>query len=273
MRINNYRPLQSLQRMPVVTGGICGSIIAFPIEDVLAWPKVNPNTGIIDISIALHPGKQMYIIEAVDKGRSFEEETKYDAAGPYMDMQVQGTVPGVSSANVLTLDKARWHQWAIIVKDRSGYYRLIGSKDCGARIDWKYTTGDIDSVRKTTISWKWQSPMAAKLYQAATFNITIGGVIITAGKLTLIQRFQAGASGSPMADGQGSLTNPAFAGKKLLLLIDGVAIPVDDGSGDVDWTLPVNAGRRHYQKTLGSDTITLYGAASYPEIFEIYEIG
>lgn len=271
MDLNVYAPFQSLQKSPITVGGMC-SLTIFKIEDVQQWPDADPLTGIIQASIAMKPGKLMYIVQAADKGRLFEEELKYDNAGPYLDMQVEAMLGGHNSANALSLATAQFSRWGIIVADRNGNYRLIGNQDSGAKLVYKYTTGDNSSSRKVNLSFTWQSPLPAPLYQASLFIIIIGGILIQAATIKFLIRFQVGATGAPMNDGDTVLTDARFANKKLLVLIDGVAIPCDDGTGAIDWTLPQNVIRRHYEKTLASNTCTFVGGVVLNEIIEIYEI-
>lgn len=266
MDLNIYRPVQSLQKSAPETGGLCGFSI-FKIEDVLYWPPVNPVTGIISEAIQFKEGKSFYIVQAADPGRSFDEEMKYDNAGPYADIKVDGSLAGHNSANILTLQAAPYHRWGAIITDRSGVYRLIGSNESGARFTWKYTSGDVSISRKTDFTLTWQPAVPAPLYQATTFNITIGGVSITAGKLTLLQRFRVGDPGAPMVDGQEVLTNPAFANRKLLIIVNAAALPCDDGTGNPDFT---GSLERRYQKTDASDTATFLGGVIQGELIEIY---
>lgn len=266
MTLNIYKQVQPLQKSPVATGGLC-SLTLFKIEDVQAWPDVNPLTGIIDAAIQLLPGKSLYIVQAAEKGRQFDEEQKYDNAGPYADIKVEGMLGGNNSANILSLIAAPYHRWGIIVADRNGCYRLIGNRDSGARLTWAYTSGDATTSRKVNLSFNWQSPLPAPLYRATVFNITVGGVTITAGKLTLIQRFRVGDAGAPMNDGDEFLTNAGFADKRLMVIASTSLLPCDDGTGAVNWSGSIE---RHFEKTLAASTIHFVGGVVQGEIIEIY---
>lgn len=266
MSLNIYKPVQSLQKSPVATGGIC-SLTIFKIEDVEQWPEPNPQTGIIDAAIQVKPGKSLYIVQAADKGRTFDEELKYDNAGPYLDIQVEAMLAGHNVANMLTLQTSQFHRWGIIVADRNGVYRLVGSHDSGAKLTYKYNTGDASSSRKVNLSFTWQSPLPAPLYQATVFNISIGGITITAGKLTLIQRFRVGDAGAPMNDGDEYLNNAGFAGKNLLILASTQALPCDDGSGSVNYAGSIE---RRYEKTFSGSQVHFVGGVMKGEIIEIY---
>lgn len=264
---NIYKAVQPLQKSPVETGGLCQSapIAYFKIEDVLQWPSVNPATGIISTAIQLKPGKSIFLCQAVDKGRQYDEEEKTDSAGSYMDITVAGSLAGHNTANILTLEAMRFSQWGLIVKDRAGFYRLVGNADAGAKFSYKYSSGDGSGSRKVQLQWNWSNALSAPIYLSQTFNITLGGVVITAGKLTLIQRFKVGAVGAPMVDGDHLLTNAGFANKNLLVLASGLALPCDDGSGDIVFTI-----ERHYAKTYASDTVDFVGNVNQDEIIEIY---
>lgn len=264
--MNLYAPIQSLQKSPVATGGLC-SLKYFRWEDVAVWPDYNPITGIMAAAIQLKPGGVIFICEAVDKGRSFDEEQKQDVAGPYMDIEVNATLAGSNSANGLSLDRMKHHRWGLILEDRNGVTRLVGNKDNGAKFSYKYSSGDIATSRKALLKFNWQFPNSAPQYGGNAFNISIGGNIIVAGSLLLIMRFRVGAPGAPMVDGNTTLVNAGFANKNLLVIASGSALAVDDESGSIDFTGSIE---RHYHKLFNSNTITFIGGVTDKEIIEIY---
>lgn len=265
--MNIYKDVQSLQRSPVETGGLC-SIACFKIEDVLTWPTIDPVTSIITNSIQMQVGKTIYLCEAADKGRSFNESSKSDNAGPYVDHRVTAMLSGGhNTANILSLDAMKHHKWGLIIKDRAGFYRLIGNKDAGADFNFTYDSADGSASRKALVQWDWKYPNSAPIYMSQTFTVVIGGVSITTGKLTLIVRFRVGDPGAPMDENDTILTNVGFANKSMLVLADGTALPVDDGSGVIDWAPLIT---RHIEKVLAGDTITFVGGVTDQEIIEVY---
>lgn len=269
---NVYLPVQDLKKAPVRTGGLC-SMVLFKWDDVAVWPKVNPLTGIIEDSILLKPGGIFYLCQAVEKGRTFTEDEKESSAGIYTDVAITATLAGNTSNNQLSVATMRYHRWGIILYDRDGNPKLVGDEDSGARLLNKYTPEDAKGSRSRELKWVWAPAHPLPLYKAQAFPLNIGGITVVAGSLKLLQTFQVGAAGAPLMGGDTALQSSAFAGKKLLVIIDGVAIPCDDGTGAIDWTAPQNALRRRYQKTQASNTITFLGGVVTDEIIEIYEIG
>jgi len=264
--VNLYAPIQTLEKSPVDTGGAC-SIRFIKWEDVEQWPVKNPLTGIVAASLTLKPGKSIYFCKAQDKGRSYSEESKNDSSGPFVDMEVTGTLAGSNSANALSFDAMKLHRWVVIFTDRNGVTRIIGNKDSGARFNFKYDSGDVSVSRKAQVRWTWSHAHGADLYGGQAFNISVGGNTITAGSLTLIMRFRVGAAGAPMTEASTTLTNAGFANKNLLVIAGGFALPVNDGSGDIDFTGSIE---RHYEKTFAGDTLNFIGGVADKEIIEIY---
>lgn len=261
-----YQQNGSLATTTPKAGGLCG-ITLFRVNDVLAWPTVSPQTGILNTAVQLKAGGVFYTIGASEKDRVFKEALKFGPEGPYMDIAVTCKLPGNSAANTLSFDAMKFYQWGIIVHDRDGNKRLVGNEDSGAALVFDYSSEDIEGSRGRGITFSWKHPNNAPIYEAQAFTMTIGGTTVVAGSLTLVVRFQVGSSGAPMMNGDSVYTNAALAGKKVLVMADGLALPVDDGTGSIDWTGLIN---RHIQKTDASDTITFVGNVVYPEIIEIY---
>ncbi len=265
--MNVYGPgVQSLQKSPVNTGGLC-SIAYCKWEDVETFPAPNQVSGIITTALQLKAGKTLYLCQAVDKGRSLEEEAKKDSAGSFMDILVTGTLAGTNTANILSLNSMRFHRWVLIVKDRAGQSRLVGNKDAGAEFLYKYDAEDATGSRKHTLKWNWQHSLSAPVYQSQAFQINIGGQIITAGSLTFIMRFIVGQAGAPMVNAQTLLVNAAFANKNLLVIASGSVLPVDDLTGAIDFTGSI---ARHIEKAFASTQINFVGGVVQDEIIEIY---
>jgi hypothetical protein len=263
---NIYQPTTDLLYTPPKAGGLC-SINAFRWEDVLVWPSVDPQTGVLVDSIQLKPGASFLVISSTEKDRVLKEVMKVGAEGPYMEISVTCKLAGNSAGNTLSLDAAKFSRWGLIVKDRNGDQRLVGNEDGGAKISFDYTTGDIDSSRMRTIVFTWEHQNSAPIYTAAAFSITIGGQTVSVGTLVFIARFRVDDPGAAMTSTDTTYTNALLANKKALVLADGTALPVDDGSGSITWTGLLN---RHIQKTNASTTITFVGGVNTQEIIEIY---
>lgn len=263
---NVYYPVASLTNGPVKSPGVC-TIQLFKIEDVDVWPSIDPLTGIISSAITLKAGKFIYVIDAINPSKSFSENQKDSTAGDYFDILVKGSLRGSSAAQILTLGTMRNHQWGIIVPDKNGVTRLIGNEDSGADLVYDYTSGAGTDSRKTELTFKWQHPNQAPIYEADEFDIVIGGLMLTAGCIQFIKRFEVGAPGSPMTSLDLLYINTLLLNKKVLVIVDGLALPVDDFSGDVDWSTSI---QRHIEKALASNTINFVGGVVNEEIIEIY---
>jgi hypothetical protein len=268
--LNVFAPMQSLQKAPrIYPGGVC-SFVIFKREDVESWPGKNPSNSYLDAAVQLKAGKSFYLVAAAEKERTYTEELKYGPEGPYHEINVTSVLGGNTIPNTLSIERMAYSEWGIIAHDRDLITRLIGNEDKCARFFHKYSAGDITTSRKRNLSWTWQHSLPAPIYSASAFVIAIGGVVVTAGTLTLIMRFQVGKPGAPMNDGDTILANAAFANKNLLVLANGIGIPCNDGSGSIDWTIPPANITRHYEKTFASNTMTWVGAVVQDEIIEIY---
>jgi hypothetical protein len=263
---NVHYPVATLAVGDVKSPGLC-SIKYFKKEDVLTWPTLDPETGMLATAITLKPGKFIYICQAINPSKAFDESQKAAAAGPYFDMSVKGSLSGSTAAHFLTLGTMIHHQWGLIVPDKNGVTRLIGNQDSGADLAVDYSSGQGADSRKTELSWKWQHPQPAPIYTANAFDIVIGGVTVTAGSLQMILRFEVGAVGAPMTEGDILLINAGFANKNLLIICDGLALPIDDLTGMIDWSGSI---QRHVEKGFASNTIEFIGGVINHEIIEIY---
>lgn len=263
---NAYLPVMSLGKAPVRTGGLC-AIKLCRREDVLRWPVINPATGVMDAALVLAPGASLYYIDAIDATRSYSEKPNTGTPGRSYEITVTGSLGGSNAANILSLQTMVHHEWVIIAEDRNGVTRLVGNEDAGATLLDEYDAGTITTSRKTQLIFKWEHTSTAPIYTAQAFDIIIGGVLVTASSLQLIIRFQVGAVGAPMAEGDTLLVNSLLVNKKLLIMIDGMGIPIDDFSGAINWTGSI---QRHVEKALASNTINFIGSVNNQEIVEIY---
>jgi len=268
---NVFLPVQALDRPIPKPGGLC-AVKFFRWEDVQTWPTIDPQIGICKTAIEMKPDTYIYLCDAIEKGKSFNEKMKIDPRGSFMDMTIDAVLPEGSVSNILSLQTMKNSQWGLLLNDKMGYTRLIGDKDSGADLLFEYDSGDTDSSRKMPVKWQWKNETPAPFYIADAFDIIIGGVPVTAGCLRLIMRFVVGrpdAFANPpiMNDGDTVLTRPAFLNKNLLVLADGIALPVDDGTGAIDWTGSI---KRHIEKAYDVDTINFIGGVVDNETIEIY---
>ncbi|RYZ63038.1 MAG: hypothetical protein EOO14_00375 [Chitinophagaceae bacterium] len=263
---NTYAPLQSLASVAPKTGGLCG-ITFFKREDVLTWPETDPVTGVLKTAVALKAGRLFYTLQAMEKDRVFSEVMKTGQEGDYFDIQVTGKIGGSNAGLILSLDQMKFHQWGLIVKERTGDQRLVGNADSCAKLTWDYTSGDNESSRLFNLKFSWQHANCAPVYTATAFSIVLGSSTYSVGSLILVQRFKVGEPGAPMADYGTTFTHASLVGKRVLVIVDGMALPCDDGSAQIiDWGL-----QRHIQKLISSNTITFVGGVVQNEVIEIYE--
>lgn len=263
---NVHYPVAALAEGVVKPPGAC-SIKYFKWEDVLTWPAVDPETGILASAVTLKPGKFLYLCGSINPSRSFEENEKESGAGTYFESTIKGSLMGSSAAQILTLGTLKHHQWGLIVTDKNGVTRLIGNEDAGADIIIDYTSGQGSASRKTELTWKWLHPQPAPIYSAQAFDIIIGGELLSAGCIQYITGFRVGDPGAPMNDGDTIFTNSGIVNKRVLVIVDGVALPVDDFSGDIDWSTSID---RHVEKAQASNTINFVGAVVDEEVIQIY---
>lgn len=263
---NVHYPVAALAEAPVKSPGAC-SIKYFKWEDVLAWPIIDPQTGILSSAISLKPGKFIYLCGSINPSRSFSENEKDSSAGSYFEITAKGSLAGSNAAQILTLGTLKHHQWGLIITDKNGVTRLVGNEDSGAELVIDYTSGHGSDSRKTELTWKWLHPQPAPIYSAQAFQIVIGGEIMQAGCIQFITSFRVGDPGAPMIDGDDTFIHANLLNKRALVIVDGMALPVNDFSGSVDWSTSID---RHIEKALASNTITFVGDVRDEEVISIY---
>lgn len=249
---NVFQPAQKLSKAPRIRpGGICGDILFTPIENVLTWPEVNPETGGIDDDIELKPGTQLYVAEFEKTTNEFTEETKDASAGHYHDKQIGATLPGNVALNVLALGTLKFHRFLVIFKDNE-VYRFLGDEDSGAKIDYKYTSGDVDSSRNRDVKITWSSQHPAPIYQGSLTDIAPP---TSSGTFMFIESFKVKA-GQPIIPGESSYTSALISGKNVFVIINEQKI-LKQAVNNMD-------ADRYIDKELASDTWTLVDANGDP---------
>ena len=245
---NVHQPVQNLSKaQQIYAPGLC-DILFTPIENVLTWPEINPQTGGIDNDIELKPGSQLFSAEFEKDTNEFTEETKDATAGHFHDKAINATLPGNVAENVLAFATIKFHRFLVIFKDKSGHYRFMGDEDSGAKIDYRYTSGDGGGSRNRDIKITWSSQHPAPIYQGTLSTIQIPETI---NSFMFIQNFKV-KTGQPIEPGQSSYTNALIENKKVFVIINEQKI--------LSGTVNNMDGDRYIAKTLSSDTFTLRDA-------------
>ncbi len=175
---NIFTSVGTLAKPAVNNPGIC--FIQFARwEDVAIWPDVDPNTGICNTPIQLQPGTQWYLMVAPDNDRSFTEQQQNDSKGDYYKVQVTGYIPGNDEATIQRVAPMPYHDYVLLVKDRDGLIRLIGSPDCGAAFINSYTSGNQGNIRKRTITFNWESVNPCLIYPPPPPSTVVEGEFST----------------------------------------------------------------------------------------------
>lgn len=101
-------------------------------------------------------------------------------------------------------------------------------------------------------------------------GVGIGPAPVPVRSMTRLMRFRVGDPGAPMVNADTDLYSALFEGKKLLVLVDGVALSVDEGTGDISW---VGSIARHCEHLGESPTLLRFiGEVVHGEVVEIYEL-
>lgn len=151
-------------------GGIC-TLLAAKWEDIENWPGIDLATNMSDSAITLKAGKSWLLFYSSDTERSYSENLKPSAAGPYISHKIIAQVPGDSASNTLAMKAAQFHRYVLVVKDKAGMLRLLGNQDAGAEISHGYDSGTQQNSRKRTIDFTWDHSVSAPLLAAQTFTI------------------------------------------------------------------------------------------------------
>jgi len=252
---NVFKTIQGLtEATRIYSGGLC-ELLFTPIENVLTWPPVNPETGGIDDEIILRPGTVLYTAELNPKTLSFDEETQKAAPGRFHAMGIDATLPGNVQENVLTLGTMIFHRYLVIFREKDHTYRFLGNEDSGAELSYKYTSGDNSKSRNRAVKFTWSQANHAPIYLGTLTEIPIE--IASGGSFMFLERFKVKA-GQPIEPNGSSYTNSEIENKKVFVLINEQKVL----SGDVNDMIP--GADRYIDKELLSDTFTLVDAAGDP---------
>lgn len=260
---NVFVPVQTLQKPDIKPGGWCW-VLFFPWHQVEAWPQMDPQNGVISGNLLFKPGAKVFSLKAIEKNRTFKESLERATAGPYMKAEVTGILPSNTVQIITTMVAMQYMRWGVLLQDRSGQQRLLGSPDAGAELDQDYTTADINGSRLRNIKFLFEA-IQIPIYQGG--NLVIDNTIIPVGgnlnsntnEMALHASFEVGAPGAPMVDGQSTYTHAALIGKRVWVFVDGIKL-----------SSVVNAAKRYVIKDTAEDTFTVMGGVSNGEAIEIF---
>jgi len=167
-----YRPLVALSKaMPSYTGGIC-KLWHVPIQDILEFPVINPQTQMLVGSPILKANKTWYgPVNIPDNKRGWKETQDRNKPGIWFKQQVTGFVPGNSHEVHINIQNLMHHQHVVVGKLRqSGMYIVLGNDICGLLLDHETGSGDgANETPGTKISFQGESICKALLMP--TFEI------------------------------------------------------------------------------------------------------
>ena len=243
---NVYRTVQELSAASrIYAGGLC-DVLFTPIENVLTWPEIDPETGGISDEIELRPGTVLYTAELNPQTQSFEEASQDSNAGKFHPMELNATLPGNAGETILTLGTMLFHRFLVLFHERDGIYRFFGNEDSGAELDYKYTSGDTSKSRNRNIKFTWSHANAAPVYLGTLSEIPI--TIASGGNFMFIEAFKVKA-GQPIEPGGSTYTNALIENKKVFVVINEQKILSTDVN-DMD-------GDRYIDKDLASDSFVI----------------
>lgn len=113
-----------------------------PIENILAWPSIDPLTQYLDSEPALKPDCSWYGPIAVPKSRlGYKESQETAKAGTWYKISVEGYYPGESPASRVNLENMPYHRYVAVGKLRAGgAHLLIGSSESWLDFDHEFTS-------------------------------------------------------------------------------------------------------------------------------------
>lgn len=98
-------------------------------------------------------------------------------------------------------------------------------------------------------------------------SVVINDESIAIRTFKLFARFEVGEPGALLNEDDTTIIHNMLSSKNVLVIVDGSPIPVDDYSGDVDWTGSID---RHVKKLKSSNELFFAGSVENGEIVEIY---
>lgn len=264
--LNIFQPVQNLTKTAINPGGLCW-VLFFRHQDIATWPVVDPLFGTIKDDLVFKEGAQFYTLQTSEKGRIFKETLEYSGAGPFLKYEVSGTVCGNNLNHITSVAAMQFNRFGVLIRERNGEQRLIGSMDAGCLFDYDYSSGDIYGSRVRNIKFTYESALPVPIYQGGNIQVdnqiipigTGGGTTVVNGTtLQLHARFKV-AAGAPMLPGDTVYSNNALVNKNVWVFVDGYYLPQ-----------VVDPIKRHCTKGYGYDAINFFGGVMEGETIEIF---
>ncbi|MGN6293782.1 MAG: hypothetical protein ACTHMV_13645 [Chitinophagaceae bacterium] len=138
-----YKGITPLHRNSSFNGGIC-KFFYIPVEDVAAFPRINPeNQQLIDEPL-LKIGKSWFGPIQVPKDKlGFTEVMKRDKAGFFYEIKVSSFHIGDSKDSRVNLQNMPYHRYLVVGKVRAGgFYIIIGTMHSFCQFSSDYSSGN-----------------------------------------------------------------------------------------------------------------------------------
>lgn len=151
----NYLSLAPFPRGQVHAGSAC-LLAAVPQEWIVTWPRLNPETQVMEASIILAEGRSWLPLLLVSRKRIFTEESAKTDSGVAWQQSLTARTAGTSIPIHLYGQNWTAHRWVLLyVEAGSNITYLIGGTDSGANFNIKYTNevatqSEINFVRSGT---------------------------------------------------------------------------------------------------------------------------
>jgi hypothetical protein len=262
---NIYLPVQNLQRTTINHFGLCW-ILFFKHADILSWPGMDHVNGVINSSLVFKDSTSFFTAQFLEKDRIFTEAQKQSQAGPWVESVITGILGGNNLNHITGIQAMIGEKFGLLIQERNGEQRLIGSPDAGAAFSWDYTSGNDTNSRKRNCKWMFESAYPVPIYQGG--SVVINNTIIPvggsggsggSGNFSLLTRFNVGTSG--MSGGDTTFTDAGLLNKNVLVFADGTKITQSP--------TPLIT-KRTITKVFNSDTITFNGGVADLETIEVF---
>lgn len=146
-----------------IQGGIC-RLYYTPLENIAAWPAINPATQVASAQPTLVGGRQWYgPLNVPEASLGYTETLNTAKQGTTWKLAVEGIHPGESTASRVNMENMPYHRYAVVAKLRTGgMWILVGDKETGLDFSAKFTTGKgSKNVAETTFVFNGESPSNA----------------------------------------------------------------------------------------------------------------
>lgn len=147
-----------------------------------------------------------------------------------------------------------------------------------------FASNPVEEDVESTVTWQVECRMKNELLPvgipvenlASLFNVIVApsttlrfasGHAVAVTGLKMIARFFIGAPGAPMDENSLTYANAQLAGKRLLVMANGIGLPVDYKDNSVNFSGSII---RRVEKTLAGTETTFIGGVTNTEFIEIY---